>query len=538
MSVTVDSNATLSSLEGSKKSSLVKHPMGEKALKGEFFKHLVEVSDRKSLKKDQTFEGDDNQKPLAPDSSAKVERGPETEEFLKGSDQTGEDELKDRNEQPIIFIPLPLNDQKVSTDIQVETLKSVDATYVNSGKDTAKEAYIDYSGPLLNLVESENTSPLNNFLATSDQQPLPHPVPTVNGKEAIVTELVDIPILHSAKDFQVDSETAPYISRKMENPVPVSFDTATLPDSGASINSLPAISSADLLSDIQQDQEISELLTPQSTEKVAGGYIAPKLDDNSSIKANYNLEKTATDIITSLRNSGLHPAEDNRLVTTPDATTNAIDLNILDISSKIEQSLLAQASLASSGGEDKELLPESIENLEQRVLVVQGDNKLLISFKKEVISNTSENIPHRAEQITMAVRIATQHGKNQISLNMYPENLGSVDISVEFDKVGVVHSIKVFAEKPETLRLLIRDYAILERSLNEVVKTDEATLSFNLKSGQNGNSNYQHSSGQHSNSSGILATDDEREINRYQVTVKPTTNAKHTDNMVGVDIRI
>lgn len=119
-----------------------------------------------------------------------------------------------------------------------------------------------------------------------------------------------------------------------------------------------------------------------------------------------------------------------------------------------------------------------------------NDGKLSIDFK-EIANLPEENIPHRADQISMAVRSAVGRGQSEISLRMYPEDLGAVDVRIEFSEVGKVQSIKFFATKESTLELLQKDYSILERSLKEVVNAEDASLSFNLRDGKGEGSEYQ-----------------------------------------------
>jgi len=122
--------------------------------------------------------------------------------------------------------------------------------------------------------------------------------------------------------------------------------------------------------------------------------------------------------------------------------------------------------------------------------ITTTDGKLSIDFK-EIASLPEENIPHRADQISMAVKSAVGRGQSEISLRMYPEDLGAVDVKIEFSEVGKIQSIKFFATKESTLELLQKDYSILERSLKEVVNAEDASLSFNLRDGKGEGSEYQ-----------------------------------------------
>ncbi len=157
-----------------------------------------------------------------------------------------------------------------------------------------------------------------------------------------------------------------------------------------------------------------------------------------------------------------------------------------------------------------------------------GNEKLNISFK-EVANNFSDNIPHRADQISLAIKAGVQNGRKEISINMYPETLGNVDVKLEFNKDQIV-AIKIFAEKAETLNILIKDIAVLEKSLSEVVKADNASLSFNLKDGQNGNE-YGPADKQVSNNRAVADDESVTITKNYQVN-------KLSSQSDGVDIRV
>lgn len=117
---------------------------------------------------------------------------------------------------------------------------------------------------------------------------------------------------------------------------------------------------------------------------------------------------------------------------------------------------------------------------------------LLISFKEAVNLLPKEaNIPHRNDQVVMAVNTAVSRGKSDITLSLFPESLGSVEVRIEFSKIGEVHSVKFYAEKQETLALLSNDAKALENSLSKVVNIDDASLSFNLKDGNENSNNFE-----------------------------------------------
>lgn len=151
---------------------------------------------------------------------------------------------------------------------------------------------------------------------------------------------------------------------------------------------------------------------------------------------------------------------------------------------------------------------------------------LLISFKEAVNLLPKEaNIPHRNDQVVMAVNTAVSRGKSDITLSLFPESLGSVEVRIEFSKIGEVHSVKFYAEKQETLALLSNDAKALENSLSKVVNIDDASLSFNLKDGNENSNNFE----QPQQQLNIVQDED---------NTGPTTNKSYTTTSVPKDINL
>jgi hypothetical protein len=112
------------------------------------------------------------------------------------------------------------------------------------------------------------------------------------------------------------------------------------------------------------------------------------------------------------------------------------------------------------------------------------DGKLVVSFKDNLVTR-ADNAPHRSEQIALSIKEAANSGKSNVTVNMYPKALGAIDIHIEFSVVGgkqVVESIKITAERRDTLDIIQKSEAELRKSLTEVTKSsEEASLEFNLK---------------------------------------------------------
>lgn len=115
------------------------------------------------------------------------------------------------------------------------------------------------------------------------------------------------------------------------------------------------------------------------------------------------------------------------------------------------------------------------------------------------------DMPHAAAQaqagrpalpLPVADQVAAHLGKaikdevKAINVQLNPEELGRVDIRLEFGADGKV-SAHVTADNPQALDLLQRDQRALERSLTDAgLKTDNSSLSFSLRGDGAGNDGF------------------------------------------------
>ncbi|MDB5375662.1 MAG: hypothetical protein JWR00_108, partial [Rubritepida sp.] len=99
--------------------------------------------------------------------------------------------------------------------------------------------------------------------------------------------------------------------------------------------------------------------------------------------------------------------------------------------------------------------------------------------------------PSPARQVSsVAVALAfAPGGSNGFSLSLEPAELGRVEIHVQRD--GDTHSVRVTAERPETLALLQRDRHELDRGLAEAgLRVDSAGIDFSLDTPAGGGSGF------------------------------------------------
>lgn len=93
--------------------------------------------------------------------------------------------------------------------------------------------------------------------------------------------------------------------------------------------------------------------------------------------------------------------------------------------------------------------------------------------------------PTPVQQVSTALANAVAKGQDSISIQLSPDDLGKIDIKLDFsgDKV----SATIVADKPETLEMLQKDSRTLERMLSDAgLQTDQQSLNFSLR-GERGN---------------------------------------------------
>jgi len=94
--------------------------------------------------------------------------------------------------------------------------------------------------------------------------------------------------------------------------------------------------------------------------------------------------------------------------------------------------------------------------------------------------------PPPARQVaTMAIALAFAPAMGQFRVALEPAELGRVEITVR--RLGEAHQVLIVAERPETLALLQRDRAELDKALAESgVSVEDSGIGFALESGQDG----------------------------------------------------
>lgn len=95
-------------------------------------------------------------------------------------------------------------------------------------------------------------------------------------------------------------------------------------------------------------------------------------------------------------------------------------------------------------------------------------------------------VPLEPEALSVAIARHIDDGNHVFEISLTPDDLGRVDVRLEVDEQGRM-TAQVYAERPETLKLLQQDRAELIRSLAaQSPAAQNATVNFSLRDGSSG----------------------------------------------------
>jgi flagellar hook-length control protein FliK len=136
----------------------------------------------------------------------------------------------------------------------------------------------------------------------------------------------------------------------------------------------------------------------------------------------------------------------------------------------------------------------------------------LYSFASQLSAARTQNggaagLPSAVEQVLLLLNRSAKTGNDQMTIQLRPAELGSINVKLDFASDGTV-SGTVTAGNPDTLALLQKDSRSLERALQDAgLRADPGSLQFNLGGQANGNSG-QTAQGQSSNDTSSNTTTD------------------------------
>lgn len=132
------------------------------------------------------------------------------------------------------------------------------------------------------------------------------------------------------------------------------------------------------------------------------------------------------------------------------------------------------------------------------------------------------------EQVAVRISQAISEGHNKITLQLYPEELGRIDVRLDIDRDNNT-LVRVIAESRETYDVLRADKSNLERLLHESgLNTNNDGLQFSYQGNKEGDGNNDAASGQqaadHGTESEILT--DEQQLDNLQLIATTGLNIK------------
>ncbi len=91
-------------------------------------------------------------------------------------------------------------------------------------------------------------------------------------------------------------------------------------------------------------------------------------------------------------------------------------------------------------------------------------------------TSTAAPVP-AAQQVAVVVsQLVSRAGAHRMVLQLQPEDLGRIQVSIERTATGATH-VALTADRPETLRVLLRDHAEIARALDRAgVPADQRTV--------------------------------------------------------------
>lgn len=97
--------------------------------------------------------------------------------------------------------------------------------------------------------------------------------------------------------------------------------------------------------------------------------------------------------------------------------------------------------------------------------------------------------PIALADLPLAIALQTKNGRSRFAIRLDPPELGRIDVRLDIDNRSNV-MLRLVTERPETLDLLRRDAAHIERALQDAgLKTGEQTLQFSLQNHSDGGDN-------------------------------------------------
>ncbi|MEC4591350.1 MULTISPECIES: flagellar hook-length control protein FliK [Nitrospirillum] len=132
--------------------------------------------------------------------------------------------------------------------------------------------------------------------------------------------------------------------------------------------------------------------------------------------------------------------------------------------------------------------------------LVDGQHTFPTGFAAQLASTAQAarpvQYPPVLQQVTMGFQKAASNGMDSVTIQLSPDDMGSIDVKLDFHKDGKVRA-SVTADNAKTLDLLQRNSDDLKTALQDAgLQTDNDSLSFNLKDDSQAQQQQERRSGQ------------------------------------------
>jgi len=153
---------------------------------------------------------------------------------------------------------------------------------------------------------------------------------------------------------------------------------------------------------------------------------------------------------------------------------------LLPATDEIESSVTSASQLDASAGKSGAMCLPTGEGVAPPVATSSpGGSAAAPASAPAVAANLAPAVPLAHLPVEIAAK--AEHGKNRFEIRLDPPELGRIEVRLDIDRDGRVSS-RLIVDRPETLDLLKRDAAQIERALqNAGLKTSEQGLQFSLR---------------------------------------------------------
>lgn len=254
----------------------------------------------------------------------------------------------------------------------------------------------------------------------------------------------------------------------------------------------------DLIANIQNPQVIVNQVAVDNSES-GENFLEQKIFNDGKSETGEQNHQSETG-----KNEGTNP-----IIAQKDASTKTESENFLKNFRAEKDKTLIETPISEEISLDELTQPSDLKFIERPI---ERSNLNRVEIKSDI-----QKPPH--EQINFAIKKSMETGTHKISVKLYPEALGRVDIDIQITK-NQIKDIKITVEKQMALQELIKEASQIEKMVTEIGKSSDINLSFNLRQQSEENPNSQKLNNFNNNSSDkeIVAVSDKKSSQQYIIS--------------------